>query len=308
MEHRSLIIEAEEDINVLNGLASPIRIGILKLLRSEGRLNVNDIGTRLDLPQSTVATNVQLLEEAGLIATDVIKAKKGQQKICAARFGEVIVRFETGVLQPPNVINVAMPLGLFTSVRVGPPCGLCSTDGMIGLLDVPDSFLDPLRAQAALVWFASGNVEYTFPNNARLLDSMVESVEFSMELWSQAPGTNMAWPSSIKLWVNDIAIGSWTCQGDHRHKRGVYTASWSTVAGSQYGNLKTWRIDQSGCFVDRARVSDITVSDIAIGSHKSMRMRIGIDPEAPNSGGLTIFGRGFGKYDQDIVMRVRVAG
>jgi hypothetical protein len=79
---------------------------------------------------------------------------------------------------------------------------------VIGLLDVPDSFLDPARVQAALIWFGRGNVEYKFPNNAKLLNAAVESVEFSMELSSETPGTNMDWPSDIALWVNDIAIGT----------------------------------------------------------------------------------------------------
>ena len=97
-----------------------------------------------------------------------------------------------------------MPLGLYTSAEVSAPCGLCSTTGIIGLLDVPDSFLDPSRVQAALAWFGRGYVEYKFPNNAKLLNSAVESVEFSMELSSEVPGTNLNWPSDITLWVNDI--------------------------------------------------------------------------------------------------------
>ena len=243
MKPNFLTIDPEADINVLKGLASPIRIRILKLLRSEGRLNVNDISHRLGLPQSTVAINVQTLEEAGLIATEAVKAKKGHQKICSARFDEIIVRFETDELRrDPDVVEVAMPLGLFTSVEVGAPCGLCSTDGVIGLLDVPDSFLDPARVQAALIWFGRGNVEYKFPNNAKLLNAAVESVEFSMELSSETPGTNMDWPSDITLWVNDVSIGTWTSPGDYGDKRGVYTPSWWKLAGSQYGKLKTWRI------------------------------------------------------------------
>ena len=139
-----------------------------------------------------------------------------------------------------------MPLGLFTSVEVGAPCGLCSTDGVIGLLDVPDSFLDPARVQAALIWFGRGNVEYKFPNNAKLLNAAVDSVEFSMELSSETPGTNMDWPSDITLWVNDVSVGTWTSPGDYGDKRGVYTPSWWKLAGSQYGKLKTWRISRCG--------------------------------------------------------------
>jgi predicted transcriptional regulator len=307
MKPNFLTINPEEDIEVLKGLASPIRIRILTLLRAEGRLNVNDISHRLGLPQSTVAINVQMLEEAGLIATEAVKARKGHQKICSARFDEIIVRFETAEPQrDANVVEVAMPLGLFTSVEVGTPCGLCSTDGVIGLLDVPNSFLDPARVQAALIWFGRGHVEYKFPNNAKLLNAGVEWVEFSMELSSEVPGTNLNWPSDITLWVNDVPVGTWTSPGDYGDKRGVYTPNWWKLEGSQYGKLKTWRIGQSGSFVDGVRISDVAMDDLGIPEHHSIRMRIGIGEKAEHPGGVNIFGRGFGNYDQDIVMRLRL--
>jgi predicted transcriptional regulator len=307
MKPNFLTIDPEEDIEVLKGLASPIRIRILKLLRSEGKLNVNDISHRLSLPQSTVAINVQTLEEAGLISTEAVKAKKGHQKICSAKFDEIVVRFETEELaRDANVVEVAMPLGLFTSVEVGTPCGLCSTDGVIGLLDVPDSFLDPARVQAALIWFGRGSVEYKFPNNAKLLNAGVESVEFSMELSSEVPGTNLDWPSDITLWVNDVAVGTWTSPGDYGDKRGVHTPNWWKLEGSQYGKLKTWRISQQGSFIDGVRISDVTMADLDVPKHHSIRMKIGIDVKAEHPGGVNIFGRGFGNYDQDIVMRLRL--
>jgi predicted transcriptional regulator len=302
-----LTIDPEEDIEVLKGLASPIRIRILKLLRGEGRLNVNDISSRLSLPQSTVAVNVQALEEAGLITTEAVKAKKGHQKICSARFDEIIVRFEgEATKRDANIVEVAMPLGLYTSCEVGTPCGLCSTDGVLGLLDVPDSFLDPARVQAALIWFGRGSVEYKFPNNAKLLNAAVDTLEFSMELSSETPGTNMDWPSDITLWVNDVMIGTWTSPGDYGDQRGVYTPIWWKLEGSQYGKLKTWRVGQSGSFIDGVRISDVCMADLDIPKHHSIRMRIGIDAKAEHPGGLNIFGRGFGNYDQDIVMRLRL--
>jgi predicted transcriptional regulator len=118
MKPNFLTIDPEDDIEVLKGLASPIRIRILKLLRSEGRLNVNDISHRLSLPQSTVAINVQTLEEAGLISTEAVKAKKGHQKICSARFDEIIVRFEGDEpKRDANVVEVAMPTRPAVSAR-----------------------------------------------------------------------------------------------------------------------------------------------------------------------------------------------
>jgi predicted transcriptional regulator len=307
MKPNFLTINPEEDIEVLKGLASPIRVRILRLLHAKGRLNVNEISRELELPQSTVAINVQMLETAGLIETETIKARKGHQKVCSARFDEIIVRFEPVEAQrDSNIVEVAMPLGLYTSVEVGTPCGLCSTEGVIGLLDVPDSFLDPARVQAALIWFGRGHVEYKFPNNAKLLNSAVDAIEFSMELSSEVPGTNMDWPSDITLWVNEVPVGTWTSPGDYGDKRGVYTPGWWKLEGSQYGKLKTWRIGKAGSFIDGVRISDVTVEDIDLLQHHSIRMRIGIDEKAKHPGGVNIFGRGFGNYDQDIVMRVHL--
>ncbi len=268
-------------------------------------LNVNEISHALGLPQSTVATNVQVLEEAGLIVTRTVRARKGQQKVCSARYSEIVIRFESELRKrDSNLVEVSMPLGLFTDADVSAPCGLCSTEGIIGLLDLPDSFLDPSRVQAALAWFGRGHVEYKFPNNAKLLNTPVESVEFSMELSSEVPGTNLNWPSDITLWVNGVAAGTWTSPGDYGDKRGVYTPPWWKLEGSQYGKLKTWRIAKSGTFIDGVRISDVAIEDVALEKHHSIRMRIGIDRRAEHPGGVNIFGKGFGNYDQDIVMRL----
>jgi len=302
-----LTINIGEGFDVLKGLASPIRISILKTLHEKGRQNVNELSARLRLPQSTVATNVQVLEEAGLIATETVKATKGHQKICSARYDEIIVRFEGEKPQrTPNLIEVAMPLGLFTNCEVSAPCGLCSTEGIIGLLDVPDSFLDPSRVSAALLWFGRGYVEYKFPNNAKLLNKPVESVEFSMELSSEVPGTNLNWPSDITLWVNDIPVGTWTSPGDYGDQRGVYTPDWWKLEGSQYGKLKTWRIARNGTFIDGVRISDVNTAEIDLPNHSSIRLRIGIDEKAEHPGGVNIFGKGFGNYGHDIIMRLQL--
>lgn len=307
MKPSFLTIDANSGVAVLKGLASPVRTGILQLLHDKGRMNVNEISRELSLPQSTVATNIQMLEEAGLVDTYSVKAKKGHQKICSAKYDEIILRFETAEKKrKSNQIDVAMPLGLFTSCEVSAPCGLCSTEGVIGLLDVPDLFLDPGRVQAALIWFGRGHVEYKFPNNAKLTNSKIEAMEFSMELSSEVPGTNLNWPSDITLWVNDRRIGTWTSPGDFGDKRGVYTPGWWKLEGSQYGKLKTWRITQKGSFIDGVAISDLTVDHLELSAHHSIRMRIGIEPDAHHPGGVNIFGRGFGNYDQDIVMRLHL--
>lgn len=305
IERSLMVVHADEGADVLRGLASPVRVRILRLLHRRGPLNVNEISQALALPQSTVATNVQVLEQTRLIRTETVKASNGHQKICAARYHEIVVRFgDNGRPAEDDVIEVAMPLGLYTSCSVAAPCGLCSRDGVIGLLDVPAYFLDPSRMRAGLIWFERGYVEYKFPNNAKLRESGLLALEFSMELSSEVPGTNADWPSDISLWVNDRLIGTWTSPGDFGDKRGIYTPRWWKLEGSQYGELKTWRVTTEGCFIDGQRISDVRLADLDLDSHHSIRLRIGIADDARHPGGINIFGKGFGNHDQDIVMRL----
>jgi predicted transcriptional regulator len=302
-----LTLSPDENIDAITALASPVRIAILKLLRQTGPMNVNMISAALDLPQSTVATNIKALEVSRLIHTEAAKARKGQQKICSVPFDGVLIRLDGEIAkQRDNLVEVSMPIGLYTGCEVSAPCGLCSTESIIGLLDVPDFFLDPSRMRASLVWFGRGFVEYKFPNNARVLESKIQELEFSMELSSEAPGTNVIWPSDISLWVNSVKVGTWTSPGDFGDKRGTYTPRWWKLAGSQYGRLVTWRISERGSFVDKQQVSRVDLGALELAKHHSIRLRIGIDTGAKNPGGVNIFGKGFGNYDQDILMRLHL--
>ena len=302
-----LTLLPDENRDAINALAAPVRLAILKLLRQTGPMNVNMISAALQLPQSTIATNIKVLEAARLIHTEAAKARKGQQKICSVPFDGVLIRLDGAApRQRDDLVEVAMPIGLYTGCEVSAPCGLCSTEGIIGLLDVPDFFLDPGRMRASLAWFGRGFVEYKFPNNARLLEKSVEALEFSMEMSSEVPGTNVNWPSDISIWVNGVKVGTWTSPGDFGDKRGTYTPRWWKLAGSQYGRLVTWRISERGSFVDKAQVSKVDIGRLELGKHHSIRLRIGIDDGAKHPGGVNIFGKGFGNYDQDILMRMRL--
>lgn len=302
-----LTVVPDRDHDVMRCLGSELRLRILQCIRRAGQMNVNEVCDALGLPQSTVAANIQLLERAGLVASQTAKGRKGQQKICRVPFEEIVLRLNSPEPAPrDDTIEVSMPVGLYTSCSVSAPCGLCSRERVIGLLDVPDHLLDPDRMRAALVWFWRGFVEYKFPNNAKVLQAGIEAVEFSMELSSEVPGTNVDWPSDITVWVNGVRIGTWTSPGDFGDQRGLHTPRWWKLGGSQYGQLTSWRITAGGTFVDGARISPVTLRDLDLDGHHSVKLRVGIDENAAHPGGVNIFGRGFGNHDQDIVMRLHL--
>lgn len=304
---RLLIIDPSARADILKGLASPSRIQILELLLREQR-NINEMAEILGSPQSSVAANIAILEKAGLVNTKIVKAKKGNQKICSAAFEEIIVKFTRGArAEDENLVEVEMPIGLFTSIEATAPCGLCSPSSIIGYLDTTNSFLHPDRMKAGLLWFESGFVEYQFPNDSIKKRKTLEKLEISMELSSESVGKSDTWKSDISLWVNDVLIGTWTAPGDYSDKKGKYTPDWWNKGCSQYGILKRWSVTQEGSFIDDESVSRVVLDDLSLRNYPSIRIRVGIAKDAEHSGGLNLFGRGFGSYDQAIIQRLYFA-
>jgi predicted transcriptional regulator len=302
---QSLIVDSLRDSKILKVLGTEVRIRILELLQNQ-ELNVTEIARQLGIPQSTATTSILVLEEAGLIDSHNANGVKGGQKVCTARYKEFLVTFN-----PPNhpkendIIEVEMPVGLFTSYDVSAPCGLCTRDSIIGYLDVPGTFFSPDRMKAALVWFGMGYVEYKFPNNALYLEKGgIKRLELSMEMSSEVPGTNKKWLSDISVWINDINIGVWTSPGDFGDRRGKFTPSFWKLEGSQYGLLTTWEVTEKGSFIDRRQVSEVMLGDLKLNDHHSVIVRIGIGDNAEHVGGINIFGKGFGDYDQDIILKM----
>lgn len=303
MTNQIIVVDPLERLDLLRSLASEVRLRILQHLTRHGPRNVNQVSEELGLPQSTVSSNMQVLVDAGLVQTRAQKGRKGSQKICHSTFSELLIAFKDAAPATAD-ISVEMPLGLYTRCEVSAPCGLCSLDGVIGLLDVPETFLDPDRMRAGLLWFTRGFVEYQFPNNAKLAGTAPRALELSLELSSEVPGTSKDWPSDITVAINGREIDTWTSPGDFGDKRGTYTPDWWKLAGSQYGELKRWRVAPDGTWRDDMLVSDTTIADLALNGHRSIRVRIGVKEDARHPGGINIFGRGFGNHAQDIVLRL----
>ena len=202
-------------------------------------------------------------------------------------------------METGGLFQASVPLGLYTSFSVNAPCGLRSVDGVIGLIDMPDTFLDPARVKAGLLWFTGGFVEYRFPYRS---GGPLAALEFSMELGSDAPGTSPDWPSEISVSVNEAEIGSWTVRSS-RYRPAEPREGWGRY-GSDHGELTNWRITSAGSFLDGRRISPVSLADLQLEPAQPIRLRIGVAANASHPGGVNIFGRGFGHHDQEIVMRL----
>ncbi len=300
---RVLTTNLDNFVEIAKALSTDLRVAIFKKLL-EKPMNVIEIAEMFNIPPSTAAVNIKKLEDAELIRTEMVPGTRGTQKVCAAVFSRIIV--ETIATEPEkqkDFIEIPMPIGHFFDFQVTPTCGLLSETKIIGEFDDPGSFLEPERTDAQLLWFRQGYVEYRFPNRTPR-GAKVNNLELSMEICSEAPLHNLDWPSDITLWVNGIEVGTWTSPGDFGGERGVLTPSWWGEVNTQFGLLKTWRVTDHGSFIDGRSISDVSIGELSIEQVPFISVRIGVKPDAVNDGGINLFGRKFGNYETDLVMRL----
>ena len=91
IQNNVIVINPNKDIDKIKALASEQRIQLLNLLRMQS-MNINDIAKTCSLPQSNIATNIKILEEAGLVNSERVNAKRGSQKLCSIAFSEIVIK------------------------------------------------------------------------------------------------------------------------------------------------------------------------------------------------------------------------
>lgn len=297
-----LEIKGAEGAAYFRALASETRVQILNLLATGDR-NINELCMALAISQPAVTKHIQALEQAGLVISEYRPGTQGMQKRCRLRYDRLIVSFEGEDESAMRLEEFSMPVGMYSMAVPQPQCGLANREKMIGFLDIPQSFLDPARATAEIIWMSGGFVEYVFPCTLPTSVSL-QRLEFIMEVCSEAPNYDHDWPSDITVWINGIEVGTWTCPGDFGAKRGILNPSWWIDHMSQYGMLKIWSLDEEGSYIDGTPAEPITLRDTLVKPGEPITIRIGNKPDANHVGGFNIFGKGFGNYAQDLVLRL----
>lgn len=303
MEKKSLDLNHTDLVVTARALASEVRIDILKLLCKES-LKVNEIAERLDIPASTAALNVKVLEEAGLIHCDLQPGIRGSMKVCYKQVEELNILLNLDESRNNNGIEIiSMPIGNFVDYKVTPTCGIVNEKGHIDGEDEPRCFYNPLRSGAKLIWFGAGYVEYRF-SNAAIQNHRVKHAQLSVELCSEAADYDLDCKSDITVWINGIDAGTWCSPSDFGGRRGKLNPDWWPDKNTQYGNLKTWELTDKGTFIDKQTVNNNTVKDYHLEDNPYISVRIGIKEDAKHIGGVNIFGDCFGDHPQNIVLKL----
>lgn len=288
---------SHDSLEVYKALASQVRIDIIQAL-SEKRLSVQALAKKLDLSPAIILMHLNKLADAGVIGFE----RQGHKKISYLKVDNINIHFPKTIYPAFAVYDTQVPVGQFTDYSVTSSCGLAGKNDYIGKVDNPTYFMSPERIKAGMIWWNNGFVEYQFPNYLENKDKL-EMLDLSMELGSEFPFSNNVWPSDITFSINGTEIGTWTSPGDFSDIRGKYTPDWVPDNVNQYGQLKVVRITNHGSYLDGQPFTDVSINDLDW-HQPTFTVRFAIKPDAKHNGGCTIFGHGFGNYDQDIQMKL----
>lgn len=301
----SVRLGSPETDMIRRAFAAEQRVRLMGVLGGR-TMTVNEIAAALDISQPNASIHIRVLEETGLIGSKVFPTAKGSEKRCWLNYDSITIESPVDANEvEEEVMEMPIPVGLFTALSVpdGPFSGWASYSGLVlgnGLHDM----LNTKRTEAQTVWLRAGWLEYTLPLNLPQT-AEITAIEFEAEVCSEAGHCNNDFPSDITLWINGVETATWTSPGDLGGIRGRLNPDWWANSWTQYGLLKTWRIDEGGSSIDGAVVGSTRLAELGLRNQSPIVLRIGVKEDAENPGGFNIFGKRLGNHPEDPTLRVQ---
>lgn len=297
------IKDIESGTSLFDALNSDVRIQIIKFLCENGEANMNQLAKTLNLTNGAVTGHIKKLQEAKIIKVRTRSGVRGSQKICTLATEKIIIDLFDNDSNLKNVYSFDIGIGHYVDFKVAPTCGLVNRDVIIGELDDPRYFSYPERIDARLLWFSYGHISYQLPNSLKMNETCTE-LQIGMELASEAPGYTTYYLSDIGFRINGKYLGYFTSPGEFNDRRGIFTPSWWFENLGQYGKLKLLTVNENGCFIDGLKISDTTIEELELTPQSEIVFTIEVAEDAVNRGGVNIFGKGFGDYDNGITVKM----
>ena len=297
------ITSLEDGLELFKALGSDIRIQIIKLLLANKGMNMNELATSLNITNGALTSHIKKLEECGIVTIMNESSGHGNEKRCSVHLDKILIEI-LDTKANSNIYETDIKVGQYSDYQVYPTCGLATNDALIGEVDDNRYFSHPDRMNANILWFTKGYVEYIIPNFIPT-SQKIDQITISVELSSEAPGINSIWPSDIHFYLNNVCLGYWTSPGDFGEERGLFTPNWWFSNWNQYGMLKMISINNQGTFIDGLKISDVSLKDMNLDYRSQLKLKFAVPEDCEHVGGLTIFGSGFGNYNQDIKVSIQ---
>lgn len=287
---------------VFESLASETRLKILRFIGSDKR-SIGEIAAHLGISSAITTRHVLQMEDAMILDSIRGTGKDRGKKLVFLKIDDIHISFPEKIYRELRLHTTDLSIGHFTDFQVTPTCGLATVHEVVGKIDEPRFFMDSKRVDASLLWFNEGYVEYKIPNLLQE-NECPKLLEVSFELASEFPLSNNIWPSDISIYINNKRVAVYTSPGNFSDTRGHYTPAWWNDQFSQYGQLKHVRVNTIDTGIDGESYSKISIDDLELNEAPFITLRLAVEPDAINKGGLTLFGKGFGNYDQNIIIRL----
>lgn len=298
---RKYIKALDKNVGFFQALASKTRLKIISLIQNQ-EMSIKEISMHLNISSAIVTKHINILEKADIVESYSKPGIRGLLKLCTLKTDEVLVILNNNLENAhKKFIEINIPIGSYSNFCINPPCGLASKDKLIGILDDPRYFSSPDRLHTSIIWFTSGYIEYPIPTYDIDFQNL-EEIEISLEICSEAPGYNNSFKSDIYFYLNDMELGKWTSPGDFGDKKGIFTPAWWEL-GSEYGLFKTLRINNTGVYLDGIKLNTICLNDIISKNKDKMFLKINVPDNTEYPGGINIFGKNFGNFNQDIKIK-----
>ena len=292
----------EELASFAKAIGSELRIQIVLYVTQHPGIGLMELSEHFGVSRAAITQNIKILTAAGLIELGESGEKSSARKGCFVTEDKFLLNFRRQLLTQ-KIYATEIPIGQYSDFSITPTCGLATPEELIGKVDDPSFFDDPRRSQAGILWFSTGFVEYRLPNYLQKGQQLSE-LQLSFEVSSEAPGVAENWPSDLVFSLNGEEIGSWTSPGDFGDVWGRYTPDWWAPNWNQYGLLKLLTINGEGTYMDGRMISPKSIHNLSLDHESELRFRIAAPAEAQNAGGCTLFGRGFGNYDQGMKFNI----
>ncbi|MDR0832409.1 MAG: ArsR family transcriptional regulator [Bacillales bacterium] len=301
-EIKTNIFEENEKILSLGRvLSSPDRLEILRLLNLKS-MSIKELSDRTCSPLSTTWQNISILQECGFINVQKTYNNTGKINLCSRILDKISINLYKPESHVSHDLNFEIPIGNFTSYEVQPGCGMASANNTLGIDNDESIFFNEERGKASLIWFHQGFLEYRLAS--KMLPKTIKQLSLSFEACSEAPFYRNDWKSDITVWINNIEIGTWTCPGDFGGRPGKHNPRWWPKELTQYGILTNWEINEEGVFLDKSKISSLKISELNIKDNNYISLKIGIKKDSKYIGGINLFGKSFGDYEQDICINI----
>ena len=132
-------------------------------------------------------------------------------------------------------------------------------------------------------------------------NTRLAALQITLELASEAPGYAAYYPSDVHFSLNGKELGVYLSKGEYNDRTGTVSPSWWYGNLGQYGKKVVLGVTEEGTYLGGVKISETKIGDLGLTSGEQIRFRIAVPETAEHCGGVTIFGKGFGDYDEGIV-------